>query len=444
MSISHPLLKKLKNDILALYSSIGHEVLDDHPSLALLCQTLEEILRLGLVQSRFSVFGLLHRDYWHVAETVAKIPGCSERVCEAVEAARLSERVRTGQGRGRLFIRLCLVKHCLHSFHTALRNSAVLSECYHGQSSILGCEIISEILHSLLLQIDAMKFRLNSRNSAFLDVSWLLPVYRQYELVPCDDLGMKLTHIDSYVVVTDVNCNSPAADEDRVEVGDVLDQLYGHCLHCTGRVALLALVRNNRSRPLHICVLKCHSLTGDFYPPIIPLLTRLNLDLAHLGAIYRCRAQSRGDGVSPVPPGSVSENYKTSVLTECVAERTVVYLGVSFVGDCGNVSVIDLGIDNVLKQLPDPQPVEFVFSESGVCVVDSRSTELLFRHSFTQIASCGSLLHRPTHFAYVAGNMSCNLTQHFYCYTFMVNDQEIVSSILQSLAQGFQRTQFTV
>ena len=33
--------------------------------------------------------------------------------------------------------------------------------------------------------------RLNLRNAAFLDHTWLLPLYRRHEFVPCHSLGVK-------------------------------------------------------------------------------------------------------------------------------------------------------------------------------------------------------------------------------------------------------------
>ena len=49
--------------------------------------------------------------------------------------------------------------------------------------------------------------------------------------------------------------------------------------------------------------------------------------------------------------------------------------------------------------------VQLVLGEMGVTLVDRASAEVVRKHSYTEIASCGRRSDRLTHFAYVAGSV---------------------------------------
>ena len=74
-------------------------------------------------------------------------------------------------------------------FVSQVRTSG-LALAYYSIDSIIGDEIIGEIFLSVLLQIGTMNFRLDLRNTRFLDDSWKLPDYSILELVPCKTLGI--------------------------------------------------------------------------------------------------------------------------------------------------------------------------------------------------------------------------------------------------------------
>lgn len=63
---------------------------------------------------------------------------------------------------------------------------------YYSTDSILGDEILGEILYSVLLQISKLNFRLNLRNASFLDDTWDLSECMSVEFVPCKTLGISV------------------------------------------------------------------------------------------------------------------------------------------------------------------------------------------------------------------------------------------------------------
>lgn len=63
---------------------------------------------------------------------------------------------------------------------------------YNANGSIIGDEILGEIFYSVLLQISCLSFKLNLRNSSFLDESWELGETIVANFVPCKALGISV------------------------------------------------------------------------------------------------------------------------------------------------------------------------------------------------------------------------------------------------------------
>lgn len=222
-------------------------VTDFHPHLRPLCQTLELILRKGIkgeyqesgffllflfLQFYFSLshddwhsllgnaslLGLTKRDYWHWIESLLCIRNVNSRVNPALEiilqAVKKCQKVISAQGRGRIFLRLALQKKVLPVPIEILAKNPLLAEnCYDTRVSILGNEILTEILLSLLFEITEIKFRLNTKCVSFLDETWDIPVYKELELVPCSDLGIEVHHMDGRVVVASVDKDGVASED---------------------------------------------------------------------------------------------------------------------------------------------------------------------------------------------------------------------------------------
>ncbi|XP_035210918.1 uncharacterized protein LOC118185199, partial [Stegodyphus dumicola] len=165
MSVSHPLLKQLKGNIYDLRKHLNKEEIQDfHPNLLPLCQTLEEIFRKGLKTSTSTPFGVMKKDYWfwihHLYEH-------NEKYCvpfnlvDTIESVENSKKVHTNIGKGRLFIRTALSKKLLQSFlEFFLKDEVFVFSMYDPETSILGNEILAEILSSLFHEVNKIDFKL--------------------------------------------------------------------------------------------------------------------------------------------------------------------------------------------------------------------------------------------------------------------------------------------
>ncbi|ROT80185.1 RUN and FYVE domain-containing protein 4 [Penaeus vannamei] len=299
MSISDPLIKELKGHVLeATKASSNGAILDIHPFLLPLCQVLESIFRKGLNNIVHSAFGITRRDYWawidKTAQTSAGLQGNFKRIVEEVSS---NPSINTPQGRGRLFIRHALKSKCLHvPVETIVRMKC--NEGIYEEDSIIGDEILGEIFLSLLYQCSHLHFDLKLENASFLDETWQLPQYQEYELVPCMDLGVYLGHVSGRAVVVKVEDGSVAAEDNKIEVGDVIDEAFGICINGWRRGRVTALLRQKRGLPVTLKVIKGHYPNGSVFPGVIPLLRRLHLDVDSLQERFREAALSESQETS--------------------------------------------------------------------------------------------------------------------------------------------------
>lgn len=89
------------------------------------------------------------------------------------------------------------------------------------------------------------------------------------------------------------------------------------------------------------------------------------------------------------------------------------YIGNVEIGNRGDVKVIDKAARTILATFnsknknvngtPKIQEVFFEIGEMGVKIVDKVNCEILFKHSYMEISSCGSIHFLDNYFAYVAG-----------------------------------------
>lgn len=222
MSVSDPLLKRLKTSILTLRTvPEGTKIDDHHCCVRQLCETLEDILRKGLKQPS-SLFQPQKKDYWHWLEALPTIHQNGSQSVHPVYGFCLTEvknskRVVTAVGKGRLFLRLLLQKRILAWPMKALISSlGVIHTFYDDLYSILGNEILAQIFLSLVHELGQVQFDLCIRNASFLDDSWQLPVYRLYEFVPCKALGLDLVTLNGHHVIERVVLGSVADEDNKV------------------------------------------------------------------------------------------------------------------------------------------------------------------------------------------------------------------------------------
>ena len=62
------------------------------------------------------------------------------------------------------------------------------------------------------------KFDLNLANRAFLDITWELPIFRRFELVPVTDMGLMIAVVRGHIIVTKVKEYSVAGEDHKVRL----------------------------------------------------------------------------------------------------------------------------------------------------------------------------------------------------------------------------------
>ncbi|KAK4315080.1 hypothetical protein Pmani_013674 [Petrolisthes manimaculis] len=431
MSISDPLIKELKGYILEAtkLSSLNEAVVDTQPCLLPLCLVLEAIFRKGLNNMVHSAFGLTKRDYWiWLEKTAQSATGLQNGYKEAVESVANNPCVSSMQGRGRLFIRHALKHKCLHiPIEIIVRTKG--QEGIYDADSIIGNEILGEIFLSLLYQCSHINFELQLDNASFLDDTWQLPGYHEYELVPCMDLGVYLGHVSGRAVVVRVEEGSVAAEDNKIEVGDIITEMFGTCIHGWRRGRVSSLLRQKRGLPITLRVIKGHDSTGLVFPGVVPLLRRLQVDVTQLQEKYQGEA--------------LAETTETPLIGS-IGGQSVEYLGSLSVGETGDVTHIEHAVAAVVSQDRQAVSVALVTGEIGVQTLLRTNRKIILSHSYTEISSCGRRNDMPEYFAYIAGDTSCTISSHFTCFVFRAPSVEQSRDILLTLADGFHRTHWAV
>ncbi|XP_066949870.1 uncharacterized protein [Macrobrachium rosenbergii] len=431
MSVTDPLIKELKGHVLEATKASANGTLTDTQAFLLpMCQVLEEIFRKGMNNQVHSAFGITRRDYWAwINKTFQTSEGLSSSFKRTVEFVSSNQCVATPQGRGRLFIRAALKAKCLHvPVETIVRMKC--NEGLYDESSIIGDEILGEIFLSLLYQCSHLNFDMKIENASFLDETWQLPIYEEYELVPCMDLGVYLGHVSGRAVVVRVEDGSVAAEDNKIEVGDVIDEVFGICINGWRRGRVTSLLRQKKGLPVSLKVIKGHYPNGSVFPGVVPLLRRLHLDIESLQEQYR--------------EAALLESQETSLSTSHIGGQTVYYLGSVSVGSCGDVSQIEHAVMAVSTQNRQSVAVNLITGEIGVQTLLKTNRKMILSHSYTEISSCGRRNDMPEYFAYIAGDTSCTISSHFTCYVFKGSSTEQSRDILLTLADGFHRTHWAV
>ncbi|XP_033119029.1 uncharacterized protein LOC117118516 isoform X3 [Anneissia japonica] len=439
-----PLLTDLKGIILKLRSE-DKPITDHHFELQNLCECFEKIFRKGL-KNPGSLFGLYKRDYWSWIESLPSYT-FNERLNPlfsiALEECRTSQKVRTHQGRGRLFIRIALTKKILSvALEHLVMNPKLTEYWYKPELSIIGNEVYIESLMSLLFLITEIKFDLNVKNASFLDETWMMAVMKQFELVPCKDLGVFIKHINGKAVVAEVEPGSVAEENNKIEVGDVFDELFGENLHGASKGKIPRLIRDHEGWPIYVTVVKCYMKNGRVYPPIYERLLCIKEEMPEFEVPQdrlpgSQHPESLGNGAQP--PELASDGSTIYRLK---------YVGNVNVGEDGGTYIIESAISKVMEVSGTNEdkfkPVSLHLGETKVAIMSPENGDIIFQHSYPEISSCGRRLDAVNYFAYVAGDTSCTISKNFICYVFYANAEAESRTILRNIAQGFGRTTWFV
>lgn len=433
MSVSSPLIRELKGWTRKL-TEYGQEIEDDNPDLPQFCRSLEKCFQKGVL-IRFNTIGFPKvPDAWHWLEEVAckNLSSCCT-FSLALAQVQQNPKVQTATGKLRLLIRTCLVRKCLHTpVEFLVRTGESLQ--FYAPGSILGDGILGEIFLSVVLQLSRLMFKLNLRNANFLDETWQLPDCVALELVPCKNLGVSMCFTKGKALIVALDKSSVAAEDDKVEVGDILDEINGIPITSGTKGKLRKIMKKAVGQPVSLHVIKHqYGGTDEIYGPIASLMKSSGVESLRklLESAKKCDSKQL-------------EHEPRDLDSSLNAGFSVKFCGSLPIGSKGDVGQIERAILQLLRSGDSaPQPVKFECLEIGIRVTDS-SGNVICRQSYMEISCCGRTANVPDYFAFIAGEANCNLASKFDAYVFYHLDEAEVQTILQSLGQGFQRTHFAV
>ncbi|KER30440.1 hypothetical protein T265_03172 [Opisthorchis viverrini] len=429
----------IKQCILDVHENQISRIDDEYVHLRELCEAVERLFHLGF-RGTFRV-----RDYWHWMVAISKM--ClKERkflhplYTDAINKVQHNSSVTTAQGRGRLMIRF-LLHHSMLDFPVKfmLAHPDYATSLYDSSYSALSNEIYVQILHSLLTELCRVPFDLNLENAEFLDETWEMPVFERYELVPCSKLGTRLDFLDGHAVVTDLDPDGVAAEDNKVKVGDVVVSMYGKTLR-NGSALITTLRNQNEGKPVPMAIIKSQMPNGKIFRPLESLLKRFGFEF-----LIPTVSTTPSDSLSSEPDSFFTRDSPGRLL----------YVGQCEVGSNGGVSMINNAILRVLmnRRKDDwPIPVHMELGELGIAIwnmhprtgtVDPTKPPM-FQHSFPQISSCGRRTDNTNYLAYIVGEEPCSIAKRFHCFVFEAVNKEEAKRLIHGIAQGFDRTHWTL
>ncbi|KAH6924278.1 hypothetical protein HPB50_014628 [Hyalomma asiaticum] len=95
----------------------------------------------------------------------------------------------------------------------------------------------------------------------------------------------------------------PTCSQDKIQVGDVLDDLYGEALKGRKRGTISTLLDHFKGMPVYISVIKSYQPDGTPYPPVAELLRRLRLPPPHEKSLSGLSEMTSPD-LFPETPGA--------------------------------------------------------------------------------------------------------------------------------------------
>ncbi|XP_022198271.2 uncharacterized protein LOC111055388 [Nilaparvata lugens] len=426
MSVSDPLLKEIKGYAQQLLAVEG-PITDTNEYVTKFCECLEKIFQQGLSCVNYSPMTFRPSGIWDWLELMAdNRMGETYSYQMAVNNVKECTKVKKNIGRARLLIRTCLVKKCLH---VPVHNYLMFTDWKHvfSSQSILGDDILCQILYSVLLWVGRLNFALDLNNSRFLDSTWDLPVTNKIELVPCKKMGITVIFVEGKAICFDIQKNSVAAEDDAVEIGDIIDELNGNVITTSSQGTLNNLMRKTAGFPISIYLIKA-KWKNNLFPPMVPLLIAAKID------------------ISAIRQKQLTEIDTKSLIKQEMAKSSITFIGHISTGSLGDVKQIAAGINQILsgKGNQIDSLVTFECLDLGVKVTEKADTKVILKHSYMEISSCGCAVDIPYYFAYIASDGLCSQSDSFVCYVFHCNVQTEIDTILNSIGQGFKRTHYVV
>lgn len=406
---------------------------------------LEETNIIIIYSTLEQIFG---QEFWRRAKRLTKgkiLEGTSFRF--KLEMISKNSNVFTDRGKGRLLVKHLLDAHLLSKVVQAFRCLAI-----YPPDTYLGCQELEDEISCVMEGVDsAFLGNLNLDRNNWLDISWHLPQEQVYEFVPASDLGVWVVLAQGRAVVTWVTEASVAAEDGKVEVGDVITHINRVSLigeKSTDK--MLSLISKGKRKPISMTVTKCFNVTTErLYPPIVPLLKSVGLNVDEIyrrnfltkrGAKQKLSQTIDTEDYNPLEDSDEEENAKVRTGHSCL------YIGSVDVGHSGDFDRIEFGINRVLSVLPETcgQVAYLQLSDMELSLVPHNSEEVVLRYAYPQIASCGRLVHKPCYFGFISLPGAGSRVKLCECHVFYAPSAATVADILTSISDGFNRTHFAV
>ncbi|KAK9502481.1 hypothetical protein O3M35_011254 [Rhynocoris fuscipes] len=423
MSVSDPLIKELKVYTTKLLINSPKPITDSDDNILSFCECIEKILYQGIVVQK-NVIGLLRTpECWSWLEQLGNEKlGCPYSYISCVEKVKRCDKVTTLCGKVRLLIRNALVRRCIHVPIQILTHSAHRNSIY-SPSSIIGDEILSQLLLSVLLLVSKLEFKLDIDNALFLDTTWHLPKAISLQLVPCTTLGLSIMFVSGKALIINVMQDSVASESGDIMIGDILDTLNGVVLCDSMQGSLVNILRRAAGQPITLYIIK-GVLNGEIYPPILPLLSQASVD-----------------------PISVLLQYKKASEANLIddPDSKITFIGTIDTGEKNDVKQIFIAINLILKSKCSENIDVFIdCHDLGIKVIDKNTKKVMMEHAYMEISSCGCSTNSPYYFAYIAGDGSYCKCKQFKCFIFHCKNRVQIDTLLKTIGQGFRRTLYTV
>ena len=184
-------------------------------------------------------------------------------------------------------------------YETVARDRDVRTDVGRGRllfKHLLDCGLVSSLLARLGLEVEQEVVRLAGlvdsytwqelclQASVWLDQTWELPCQELLEFVPSLDLGVHVVLVQGWPVVTKVQPGSVAAEDDKVEVGDIVTHINRESVVGAATTdKLLGLINKAKGKPILLGVTKCFDLeTSELSSALLPLIKSAGIDVEDL------------------------------------------------------------------------------------------------------------------------------------------------------------------
>ncbi|XP_035222660.1 uncharacterized protein LOC118195447 [Stegodyphus dumicola] len=235
-------------------------------------------------------------------------------------------------------------------------------------------------------------------------------------------------YIKGRIVVVKVEEGSVAAEEDQIEPGDVLDELYGQSLYRCNRSLISSLSNKYRGLPIYLSVIKVYH-DGKIFFPLKPLLEKL--DIRELVE----RKLSKNN--------EPSDEVKSEFTSGCLVFQLLL-LGRFLVKNDGRAQNIEIAINKALDIKLEPKDVIMEITERDLKVIEKKDNNVMLHKHFSEISACGRKKICPEIFAFIFGNTTCTIANEFQCFVLQAPSHVEVGTILSSVAHGFVKTHWEV